>query len=958
MRYFLSSLCWILCCVVADPLVLALASEPSLADPLDTHRSLADDDAYVRHGAITTMQTCLAVAEDPLANRLWHERAGHAQARKFLIPESYKTLAHQHEFADWLARPGNDIRSRRGYGTLLTCAQIVSTWRTTASTGLTPPVGDGHSERDGRIEHGLIVIDLDIGDGTRALVDSVPLARILTSREVLPQAAYGGVVLRNAIIAGPLLLNNLHLSIPLTLSRVVFSGGHYPRDIFNIRQDIKNRAISILNSQFSDQFVITDSVLCGDVGILDSQFQESLVLRYVRQGSTVCPNNQSHAEDGDSRRGSENFILIQASRFQQGLKISKSDIKSMHVQNSIVENFWSTSSNFGQILEVIDNTIGSIYLDEAILAKSVIFSNNRIANDFSAYGRSKPASHDVPIESIQIISNTIGGGFGFLDFPLSVIPDELNFKSNHVGNGSKICLPMSWNGRLSLAGSSYDGILTVGLFDAVGTENWSEAYNADRPCGQGAFFVGQAPRQDKYCKTEEYLEIDFEASTIRTLRWHLPIDCRYRWSGFGLSYNLWLPHPDAGDFFESNTSDETKLVAFRAWRTTLTSFAPAPLDMMGRYLSDKGYSVDSRDIQIEAKRLNYAPECSPDRPFIRCFHELLVPSTTDARPATTTTAAEANVAPAIALDQYSLSRLESRLSEVRRSIALLYLWPVGFGAAPELAIGWMFGGMVCFWGIYTFYSRVWQPLRFRMARNKLRQILADISKCSALDVAWLEGMRRRMNELKTETRDKQKVAQDLQKVIGKIRDDLLIDETGLHVMDVLDRMKNISWPVEPNHYWHAINGVREAVKIIPEDVSEQNLSPIGRLTSGLDRLESSEPTEDGWDELIEFAQEVRAIVEPRLVRDDRLARRLRRLGNVNLNAGRTKVFGFSGFSTEQHPTKFTMWRYSMDAMIPVIDLHAYSTYYPESPWMRAVTVVQHICGWWWLTVFIASAAIL
>lgn len=58
------------------------------------------------------------------------------------------------------------------------------------------------------------------------------------------------------------------------------------------------------------------------------------------------------------------------------------------------------------------------------------------------------------------------------------------------------------------------------------------------------------------------------------------------------------------------------------------------------------------------------------------------------------------------------------------------------------------------------------------------------------------------------------------------------------------------------------------------------------------------------------------------------------------------------------PTRFTYWRYSIDTMLPVIDLHAYGTYYPVSAWMRALCVTQHVLGWWWLTVFIASAAIL
>ena len=78
----------------------------------------------------------------------------------------------------------------------------------------------------------------------------------------------------------------------------------------------------------------------------------------------------------------------------------------------------------------------------------------------------------------------------------------------------------------------------------------------------------------------------------------------------------------------------------------------------------------------------------------------------------------------------------------------------------------------------------------------------------------------------------------------------------------------------------------------------------------------------------------------------------------NPQLGSTDIFGFSRFNPEQLPSRFTPWRYSIDAMIPVIDLHAYNNYYPEARWMRFVPVIQHLLGWWWITVFVASAAIL
>jgi hypothetical protein len=48
----------------------------------------------------------------------------------------------------------------------------------------------------------------------------------------------------------------------------------------------------------------------------------------------------------------------------------------------------------------------------------------------------------------------------------------------------------------------------------------------------------------------------------------------------------------------------------------------------------------------------------------------------------------------------------------------------------------------------------------------------------------------------------------------------------------------------------------------------------------------------------------------------------------------------------------------VDVTIPVVDLHAYSQYFPASGWVRALSVLQHLTGWWVLTSFLASLAVI
>ncbi len=58
------------------------------------------------------------------------------------------------------------------------------------------------------------------------------------------------------------------------------------------------------------------------------------------------------------------------------------------------------------------------------------------------------------------------------------------------------------------------------------------------------------------------------------------------------------------------------------------------------------------------------------------------------------------------------------------------------------------------------------------------------------------------------------------------------------------------------------------------------------------------------------------------------------------------------------PRQFSVWRYSLDAMLPVINLHAYDRYFLRNPKLRWIPAFQHIVGWWLITVFLASVSIL
>jgi hypothetical protein len=774
------------------------------------------------------MRTCLTIADDPYADQLAQDLFKNFQGDGGEGNETFDRQAERWLLGEWSFR-----KHERGFGTLLACTQVVAAWRATLPDRLNTSL-----PQDGRIEHGVVVVDLGYQEGGqvhKTAIEPGPLVRLLNSPRLLPYAAFGGIVIRDAIVDGTLLLYDLRLTTPLTFTNVTFKGSRYSKAIFG-QGDITGTALAILNSQFDSHLLFSNVNICGDVRIYGNRFLPSLELIGIWQFPADC------------RPGARPpFMHIGTNTFASSLMINVSRLGETSITSNHIAGLLIGESNFGAELDIEDNDIGTVQTQSGYLAETVSISYNRIANDFFVEGAAAPP---VPMVALRITSNRIGGGLGF-KFPAGSLPARLDLRSNHVGNGSQVCLPPTWRGEVTLAGSSYAGTLTIGLNAAADGQTLAgrRPPEDDELTCPGPFKIDPERQQGIYCKpiadaADGPLTVNLMATQIRTLRWHMPITCDYRWSGFGLSYDLWLVHPSYPD----------REAAFYAWRTTLlSSYEPASLDMMSRYLAGKGAYVASVDIQVEAKRLKYAPYCPPHENLWQCVGRLFDPPQL---PWLSSTQAPAPPAPP-----------DASWLRVWQAFKLVLLWPGGFGAQPERAILLLIGGMVFFAVVYWGYIRLYE--------GQYRVLLAAVR-----------------NEARNFAR--------LRNPSPEGDDDKLV--TAAEMLSELERHD-------------------EAIRIIREEIA-----PELRLRAGDSR--------------------------PLRLAVDRLLQR------AGAPFGDTEVYGFSAFNREQRPTWFTPLLYSIDTMIPVIDLHTFSRYYPEWWPMRAISVLQHICGWWLLTGAVASAAIL
>ncbi len=397
------------------------------------------------------------------------------------------------------------------------------------------------------------------------------------------------------------------------------------------------------------------------------------------------------------------------------------------------------------------------------------------------------------------------------------------------------------------------------------------------------------------------------AAHIRTLVWNLPLTCDYRWLGYGLTYDLWLPGSRASSKIKhyGKNGEEKDRLTFLAWRRTLGEYQSASLDAMSTYLSGKGSYIDSRDILLEAKGLNYAPVCRPDSGLLACIKGVLLgpysrlpeqQRSGTASASEQTEDADRNEGDRVVDDRPWPER-------IRDAVMVFLLSPGGYGAKPERALFWLALSAIVFFLIYVIYSR------------SLRRPLAKVPRLKSLlpsREAALQAIGSNPSGLSEyvqphfERDDARTPNQTDNKAAEQATTDDLLEDLINH------------WPNEKDWEDWGVG---------------QRLHRIQTIL--LPRIEACQK---------EAAEPLQATL--RLLR-----RKLERFGS-------TEKLGFSLFNGDKRPTRFTHWRYSIDTMVPFIDLHAYSNYYPELGFMRFVSVFQHVIGWWLMTVFVASAAIL
>lgn len=238
-------------------------------------------------------------------------------------------------------------------------------------------------------------------------------------------------------------------------------------------------------------------------------------------------------------------------------------------------------------------------------------------------------------------------------------------------------------------------------------------------------------------------------------------------------------------------------------------------------------------------------------------------------------------------------------------VARFILWPTDFGLRPERAVGLLLTVVVLAWGVYQLSMFRWRKV-WDVARAK-RDALSRREK---LDEA--------------------------------IREHLVLQEVdrALHETSRPAHYRGMSEAARP---WRPegqidLERLLRTYALMPDERSEQEDKPYDKsLKASLSRMFR------GLKDRI--ATTLKELTDPPSVPD-------------NLIMNISSVPGFMQRDRDRQPQDFNLLRLAVDVTIPVIDLHAYNQYFPARRGLRTFMVLQHLIGWWVLTSFLASLAVL
>jgi hypothetical protein len=506
---------------------------------------------------------------------------------------------------------------------------------------------------------------------TPGVVAGTVLAAFLTIPDLLPPRLGAGLVFENLVVEGTLGIDDATVEPP-----VVFRRARFRPDKAELLQDhLGYVALRFARARFAAALEIGASDIQGHVLIDDSSFADGLTLSEVVI-STRGPPQSSRALAGNLGRTAA--LSVRNSIVESGLSLSQVLIfspglasgwpgLSVHLSDSAIAPGLDLKNLYAEaIVQIEKSELGQVSLDDFHLRGNFIFEHNRISRLQIANG----TFHDTP----YINHNQAAQNVEISATAIHLQPDDYDpeFAVNQI-DGQLLFAPSSLNEnvrRVDLTYNRVDGLASV--FPPPDSPAEIDLSNVKMPTRLevGRSYWAGAPERDAlfapgsvdgFCRdggVGPVRLINLTNATIDILAWNFPIRCDVQWDGAGLAYAYW-GDPDLKGGVAPLRTDADFIEALKAWRFTMQEANSEALDFMAGYLRSRGRFSDSRDLQEEAKEVNYRPQTATD------------------------------------LGGWAVYAL---------------LLPTGFGVKPELALLWLFVGWLIGGAVYYGYRRRSQTL--------------------------------------------------------------------------------------------------------------------------------------------------------------------------------------------------------------------------------------------------------
>ena len=556
------------------------------------------------------------------------------------------------------------------------------------------------------------------------------LAKLLSSKKLLPANVTGGLVISNVELDGPLILDHATVKIPLNLNKVVIPSG------IQVRTDQgrpeREFSISMSGTKFEKRFTLSNSDIKGRVLILSAVFES---------GVHFFNNHFGMGKFGQS-------IFIRDTKIDPIFLIVKDSDN--NANTSIDGSFIFTVSTTGFLnvarqqfkapVEFSGNKVDRLYIRNSEFHGGVTVSLNQIDEWLDLSGISYISG-----STAHILNNQIGG----LDFEASFgsagtnETELINLNSNTIGNDGAIKIAAEWEGEIDISNTTALSILqTYRTFEDIdwrrrvlptGIEGCNSE-NADPLVDKNGNEIGDRKLRNaaqKYLCKEAHKKMkkvvyNLGASNIHRLWWNQPVNGENIWKGNGLRYADW--QFNAGNNAGSSTDDLSVRKLFD-WRMWMSSPNPDALLYLADYLETRGQLGLARDARREGKQLNYP--CGGEQninwgtctflklpvvtakflicPLSQYFFTFCQASKGSPKSPTTngqTDGASPN-------GKYTNGELKKQsaeyvISNFKSSWLFVLLAPGGYGANPEWALGWLVVFWAVFWGIYASYRHDWK----------------------------------------------------------------------------------------------------------------------------------------------------------------------------------------------------------------------------------------------------------